>query len=180
VGEDFDYVNVDFGNLVNRYLEHLEIDQRILAKYLVISGNDIRNIIAGKKGVVLKTAEKTASFFGLKYFQMANPDFPVPEEANLPDEILTFIASNKPKTYGEHDLNEALKEIFNGNFLEIPRTTTEIANELPHSIPSTVRTASRISDAIKKGTWDGLIAKLPKPDGERQRYQLVKFIGKYA
>jgi hypothetical protein len=176
--------SAQFGGQIKKYLKCFNLYPEDIAYALKTNTESIALIINGNKRVYLETIEKIADLFGLAYYEMGNPDYPIPSEKDLPENTKLIIKKREidgePKKYGDHDINQSLDDIFRGSFLEIPRTTTEIAKELPHSIPSTVRTASRVSDAIKKGTWDGLIAKLPKPDGERQRYQLVKFIGKYA
>lgn len=181
MGKKLFSASAQFGEQIKTYLKRFKLYPEDIAYALKTNAESIVKIINGDKSVYLETVEKIADIFGVKYYQMADPEFPLPSKKNLPENTKTLIeerkASGEPKKYGDHDLNQELDKIFRGNFLEIPRTTTEIANELPRSIPSTVRTASRVSDAIKKGTWEGLIAKLPKPDGERQRYQLVKFIG---
>jgi transcriptional regulator with XRE-family HTH domain len=176
--EEYLITSLEFPEQVKSYLKYFKISYLDLAKAIKMSSNAMNEMLDGKRGIMLLTMVKIAAFFGLKYYELGNPNFPFPSEDKLPLPTKLLIGKRKvngePKKYGDHDLNQALDDIFKSNFLEIARTSREIADKLPDSIPTRVRTASRVSDAISKGTWEGLVVELPKVKGKKF-YQLVEF-----
>ncbi|NVM62249.1 hypothetical protein FHW88_000525 [Mucilaginibacter sp. SG538B] len=155
---------------VKRICEHC--GSTFTAKTTVTRFCSINEIIDGDKGVVLKTLEKIAAFFGLKYYEMGNPNFPIPPEDKLPTTTKLVIAKRKvegePKKYSDHRLTEALDAVLSGSYLEEPRTSKQILTQLPEDVRTAIKNeARRITDLLKREPRCFLVKKF-KIEGSRE------------
>jgi len=183
VPQKYSYVSIDFGKQVSRYLSEFKLAYTDLAKLIRMSSIDIQEIIAGKKGVVLITAEKISRVFGLAYYEFGNIEFPLPSFDELPENTKAVIKqrmkAGPPKQFGDHDLSGALDDILNGSFLAEPRTAKEILAQMPASVRAAVQNnAARITDLLKRKPRS-LRVKRFKIDGEKElKFQLIEFVAK--
>jgi len=177
VSEEYSYVSVDFGKQVKRYLLKFKLAHTDLAKLIKMSSVDIQDIIDGKKGVVLITAEKISKVFGLAYYEFGNAQFPLPAFDELPKTTKILIAEREkvgpPRQFADHGLVNALDKVLNSNFLKDPHTAKEIFAQMPKAVQETVKNAARISDLLNREPRSLLVQKF-KIEGSREYwYQLL-------
>ncbi|WPU95748.1 hypothetical protein SNE25_09480 [Mucilaginibacter sabulilitoris] len=146
-----------------------------------MSSVDIQDIIDGKKGMVLITAEKIGRVFGLTYYEFGNPKYPLPAFNELPESTKVLIAERKkvgaPRKFVDHGLADALDKILNSHFLKEPHTAKEIFAQMPMAVRDLVRNAARISDLLNREPRSLLVIKFKIKGSREYSYQLIEFAG---
>lgn len=176
-------VLVEFGGQVKKYLKHFQLTESDLSRLINSNTNDIQEILSGDKGVVLKSAEKISSVFGLRYFELGNPRFSIPDIERLPDQTRKVIIDRKKKGVPviirnyENDIAGNLDRIINESSLfHSPVTAEEIRLVFPEDIRDTIK-ATRITDLLKKSGRDQYVVKVGKK-GKEYLFQLKEFVKK--
>jgi len=162
--------SIEFGLQLDAYIKHFGLERTDIGNLLSTTVRSIDKIIAGEKGVVLKTMEKIAGFFGIAYYEMANPNFPFPTLEELPqstrDIILNRENSDKPDRDYEAQFTKHLEDIVKGNFLREEHTAKQVLGEMPKEIRENEKyKPARITDAFKNGA----LAKFVVVVGKRGR-----------
>nr|WP_068892565.1 hypothetical protein [Pedobacter panaciterrae] len=174
-------VSIEFGKQLLKYLKHFGLIEADLARLIKSNTDDIKEILEGKKGVVLKSAERISNVFGLRYFEFGNPKFKLPNIKDLPDQTRDLILNRKEKgvtqinrNYGI-DLAGNLDKILNSTFLSTPHTAEEIWAQLPEEVRSKVE-PRRVTDLLGKSPRNFMIEKIPPASGggRKSRYVLKK------
>jgi hypothetical protein len=174
-------VSIEFGKQLLKYLTHFGLIEADLARLIKFNTDDIKEILEGKKGVVLKSAERISNVFGLRYFELGNPKFEIPKVKDLPKQTTDLILNRKEKgvpqvnrNYGI-DLAGNLDIILNSGFLNTPHTAEEIWAQLPEEVRNKVE-PRRITDLLGKSPRNSMIEKIPASAGEgkKNRYILKK------
>lgn len=173
-------VSIEFGKQLSKYLRHFGLTGGDLARLINSNTDDIREIMAGSKGTVLKSAEKISNVFGLRYFELGNPLFSIPLIEYLPEETQKFIEKRKVRGVPvinrnySNDIAGNLDKIINeSDVLHFPVTAEEIRLRLPKEIRDTIK-ASRITDLLKKSGRDKIVIQVDKR-GKEFLFQLKEF-----
>ena len=169
-------VSIEFGDQLIKYLKHFGLIEADLAK-LISSTNtdDLKEIRGGKKGVVLKTAERIANIFGLRYFEFGNPTFALPKTEDLPKDTQNAIENRKkkgnPEIIRNNDLNLGVhvKKALKSGQLGDEFTSSQLLKLLPNNIRPLI-TSRRITDLFRKGELKDKVedtGKTVKVEGKR-------------
>jgi hypothetical protein len=176
-------VSIEFGDQLIKYLRHFGLIEADIARLVKSNTDDIREILDGQKGVVLKTAEKISNAFGLRYFELGNPKFPLPKIKQLPEETQDAIKYRKEKgtaqivrNYDNDIAGNLDRIIYETDLLHQPVTAEEIRLHFPEDIRDTIK-ATRITDLLKKSGRDQLVIQVDKK-GREHLFQLKEFVGK--
>ncbi|WP_432328141.1 hypothetical protein ACRQ5D_34275 [Mucilaginibacter sp. P25] len=152
-----------------------------LATLINFSTNDIINIINGKKGIVLLTAEKISKVFGRRYFELGNPNFPISTEDDLPQSTKIAISlresKGQPKKYSDHKLGKNLDSIIGTSFLHVPRTSQEMFDQLPENVKTEIKSHHRVTDLMQKPKKQKLVATIISED-DQLTFQLREYAPK--
>ncbi|WP_442588246.1 hypothetical protein ACSBL2_19590 [Pedobacter sp. AW31-3R] len=173
-------VSLEFGLQVKKYLEHFGLTEGDLSRLINSNTNKIQDILSGKTGIVLNSAEKISNVFGLRYFELGNPLFSIPLIEYLPEETQKFIEKRKVRGIPvinrnySNDIAGNLDKIINeSDVLHFPVTAEEIRLRLPKEIRDTIK-ASRITDLLKKSGRDKIVIQVDKR-GKEFLFQLKEF-----
>ncbi|MFA6071819.1 MAG: hypothetical protein WC810_24855 [Janthinobacterium sp.] len=150
-------VSIEFGDQLIKYLKHFGLIEADLVR-LINSTNtdDIKEILSGKKGVVLKTAERISNIFGLRYFEFGNPKRPIPKITDLPKATQAAILERKkkgnPEIIRNNDLNLGVhvRNVLASAKLANEFTSSDVLKLLPAEIINQI-TSRRITDLFRKG-----------------------------
>lgn len=174
-------VTIEYASQLEKYLKHFGLIEADLARLIKsISTDDIKEVLSGKKGVVLKTAEKISNVFGLRYFEVGNPKFSFPKIRELPQETQTAIEYRKEK--GAVQINRNFDNDIAGNLdrlihetdlLKNPSTAEEIRFSFPIEIRDTIK-STRITDLLKKSGRDKFVIQVGKR-GREHLFQLKEY-----
>ena len=168
-------VATEFGKQVLKYLKQFGLTEADLARLINSNTDDINDIVSGSKGVVLKSTEKIANVFGLRYFKFGDPDFPLPKINDLPDKTQAAINNRRERGVPQinrnydNDLAGHLDVILTTDFLKTTRTAREIWQQLPEEVRNKI-SPRRITDLLGKSPRNTIVVK----DGKRGREQLFR------
>lgn len=192
----------EYAQILKKYLNHFALESIDLA-FLVETRKDIIDgLLEAKSGVVLKTLDKIAQVFGLKYYEMGNPEFPLPQMEKLPSATLDRIRYRKTmgpyieQNYTPSEINEKLIVILsslreneeflmeniakriNTIFPEKPVNTSLVIDRINKSFSTYFEKTDR-KDLYKKGKgakpyYYKTVKKLPKEIIEKAKQTLNK------
>ncbi len=150
--------------------------QELLATLMGTRGAYIVMVEKGKVGIGLANLEKYARFFGVTYYEMGNPDYPVPTWDELPPasklkinkakDAIASQAQDRKVVYRDRTINaKQLHELYAGGYFGVPRTSRETFRTLRPDIPESeypkhFRNIAKISDTLSKGKFAKLLDKL--------------------
>jgi len=170
-------VSVEFGNQLKSYLKHFGLIEADVARLIRSNTDAIDEILVGEKGIVLKTAEKIAWIvFGIRYFELGNPKFPIPKKKDLPLETQEAIVERKKKGVPEINRNTDLNlplhvnNVLKSGRLKREFTSSDVLGLLPDNIKEQIPSI-RVTDLFKKGE---LRDKVEDTGGKRGREKLYR------
>lgn len=181
-------VAVEFGQQLEKYLNHYGLAEADVAKMIGSNTESIKQIIRGEKNIVLKTAEQISKVFGLRYFKFGDPEFDFLDAESLPEETRLIISKRRKIGKPVVDRNNELKLPYHiiaalkSENLPLEFTSSDLFNLLPVNIQQSIKQPSRITDAfIKNNDLKKLVVdtnRKRRADGKRGRglilYKLKK------
>ena len=174
-------VAAEFGRQLEKYLSRFQLIVADIARLTNSNTDAIDEVFDGKKGIVLKTAERISNIFGLRYFEFGDPNFPLPQIDKLPMATQKAILERKkkgsPEIVRNNDLNLAvhIKGVLTSGLLENEFTSSQLLKLLPVDISSQI-TSRRITDLFRKGELKDKVedtGKTVKIDGKRGPHEIV-------
>lgn len=180
-------VSREYAKIIEAYLKEFGLEPIDLA-YLVGTKKDvIDGLISQKNGVVLNTLEKIAAAFGVRYYQIGDPAFPVPTIDMLPEKTKgriryrEFEGASVSKTYNQLEINEkmiiflASKEV--GHEFLAEQIVSDIAKKYDEKLEVGI-----VNDRLNK-TFNQYVKKTEKKEMNKKGsgpkpsyYQLIKEI----
>lgn len=178
--KDLINVSIEFGFQLSKYLAHFELIEADLARVFNTNSHYVKEILTGKKGTTLKTAEKYSNFFGTRYYELANPNFPMPNFESLPNTTKEAILHRKnigtkiiERNY-ENDIAGNLDKIIDETDLLLkPSTAEELRLQFPENIRDKI-TTNRITNLLKKSGRNKIVIKVGKR-GNAILFQLKEY-----
>lgn len=171
-------INTEFGEQLRRYLIKFELAEADISRLTRLSSKSVSDILIGSKGIVLKTAEQISSIvFGIRYFELGNPQFPLPRLEDLPESTQIAIANRKEKGFADNarniDLNlpKHVMIVLGSGRLELEFTSSDIWKLLPLDIQGQVKSI-RITDLFKKGELKDKVEDTGEKRGREKLYRL--------
>lgn len=169
-------VSKEFGDQLIKYLKYFNLIEADLARLINSNTDDIKEILDGRKGVVLKTAERISNVFGLRYFEFGNPKLPLPKIKNLPVETQETIKNREKRGVPERvfrntelNLNLYVKKALLSSKLAREFTCSDLLKLLPLKVQEQVNT-KRIINLFRKGELKDIVedtGKTLKIEGKR-------------
>lgn len=99
----------------------------------------IAKVELGQTNIGIDNIEKFAKFFGVKYYEMVNPTFPIPTYEQMPKRIRD-LKENVKKYKSDAPKGQRIKlapyidELLKTEFMKEPRTLNEIAEALKNKV----------------------------------------------
>lgn len=107
-------VSKEYAKVLSEYLQKFGLESIDLS-YLIGTKKDvIDGLLNSTNGVVLRTLEKIANVFGLRYFELGNPKNPIPTFDSLPEKTKKRIkyraseGASQEKSYNQLDINDKI------------------------------------------------------------------------
>ena len=171
-------VNIEFGNQLGKYLKYFGLIEADIARLTKLSTYSVTEVLEGQKGIVLKTAEEISSVvFNIRYFELGNPQFPLPKKRDLPTATQDAIAERKkkgtPKITRNTELNlpSHVNIVLKSGQLALEFTSSDILNLLPDNIKNQIK-STRITDLFKKGELKDKVEETGIKRGREKVYRL--------
>ncbi|SEN13605.1 Helix-turn-helix [bacterium A37T11] len=186
---------VQFARQLKRYRETFDLTQKYLAKSSGITLTYISVIEKGDSSVGLDILEKLANFFGVEYYEMGNPNFPVPSFDALPQKTKRAIAQlekeklaaaakaaqkkAEDKKDGKPGRAKQLHTLIANGFFDQAQTAKNTFKALHPNIPEADYAAytveiGKITNTLSSGKFEKLLDKLEPIKGSTA----VRFIRK--
>lgn len=166
----------EFGKIARKYREHFGFGQREIGDLSGLKQPEYSNIENGGKNIGIERADQVAAAYGLRYYEMSNPKFPIPDFADLPAETQAKIVAmrDKPKKNRDYknDLAGELDKIIESGFISQPRTAEEIWQQLPEELRKKVKPV-RISDLLGKEPRKSMVTKIRPLPGTGRAYRFI-------
>ncbi|SEM85720.1 Transcriptional regulator, contains XRE-family HTH domain [bacterium A37T11] len=166
---------IQFGKQLKKYRILYKLSQLKLAEAIGTDNSYIAKVEEGKLNVGIDNLHKFAHFFDVKYYELANPYFPLPSGKVIPTSIRDLLERTKkykadrPKQ-PRIKLSPFLDELLKSNFLKKPRTLAEITEKLSDKV---IVPQSRIAVLLGKHPRNKLIRVIP---GEEWGGRVNKFV----
>ncbi|WP_400261301.1 helix-turn-helix domain-containing protein [Sphingobacterium sp. SG20118] len=172
---------VEFGKQVKKYLDASGLSENDLAKLLNSSIKNVTEIISGNVGLTIDKMIKIGSIFNVTYYNLANPNFPLPNFTDLDELTKDLIEKRKITGVKTKDKNHALANELNRLIKEGSLNQPNTAkNLLTHMTPSLwKRNPSEITSLLNKAPRNESIV-LIRPIKGVNYYIHKDFKGKYA
>lgn len=147
----------EFKKRIKEFRIHFGLSQEDMGKFIGVDRNVYNRIETGSKNIDLNEADLIANIFGLRHYQLANPQQTKPELTSLPFPTLRLINLRKIRGSELPDYEKDIagnldKIIFETDFLHVLRSAEEIRLKFPDNI----------RDTIKSGRITDLLGKLPR------------------
>lgn len=166
----------EYGNRVRTFRKEANISQEALATFAQLYQSYIASIEKGDVNIGILAQQTLSNTFGVKHYQLSDPDFPIPPKNVLRENIRRYItARNIDPAYLKDKFPNYVKymdELLQSGFLNEPKTTKEIAEKYKNEYELEI-TPSRITDILSRGTRKDKIDIIRSACGKRNRYKLT-------
>lgn len=179
-------VSKEYANQLKKYMKHYHLFEQDIANLANSNVEVIYGVINCEKGIVLKTLEAIANIFGLRYFELGNPEYPMPASNTLPKKTIEKIEWRKKQgppiqtKYNIINLNQQITGVLSNYSLEAKFVPSDIFGALPSETKETIKKASRITDLFAEELIEYVekTGEKKKVEGKRGRqeeyYRLIK------
>lgn len=178
-----------FGKQLQKYRQEVGLTQEEYGKIHGVGQRYIASMELGKRDFQLNTMQKHASTFGVNYFQLGDPDFPIPRLDQMPTAIRRAAekaAKKREKALVEKEAKREsggkiykvgtaaeLHKLIAEGFFDVPRTSREAYLKLNPKIDEKELTEydrieiGKITGTLSKGKFTKLLDKLVPTDGNK-------------
>jgi hypothetical protein len=174
--------SIEFGKQLEKYMSHFGLISADIAR-LIDSTNieGVKKIQNGKKGIVLKSAERIANIFGLRYFELGNPKHHLPRFEDLPLVTQDAIAKRKESGITETSRNKDLhlpkhvRDALNHKQLASEFTSADVMEILPKNVQQQIKSI-QITHIFNNDEFKALVedtGKKKKIEGKRGPSQII-------
>jgi transcriptional regulator with XRE-family HTH domain len=162
-----------FGIQLDRYINASGLTQEEFASYMQTGAAYIRKILKGKTSVGIDILEKYALFFGVQYYEMCNPKFPIPSFESMPATLRNYVKQMKSerlekKGTPRQKLAPFVDDVLATNFLKTAKTADEFAEHIKYKVTTepgkisvllTSTKRNKIVRTIPGKEWGGTVNK---------------------
>ncbi len=172
---------IEFGKQIKKFLNASGLSENDLAKLINSSIKNVTEIINGNVGLNIDKMIKIASIFNVTYYNLANPNFPLPDFMDLDKPTKDLIEKRKitgVKTIDKnHTLANELNRLIKEGKLNQPNTAQNLLAYMDPSLKE--RNPSEITSLLNKAPRNETIILIRSIKG--MNYYVHKdFIKKYS
>jgi len=166
----------EYGNRVRTFRIEANISQEALATFAQLYQSYIASIEKGDINIGILAQRTLSDTFGVKHYQLSDPDFPIPSKDILRENIRRYITSknidpsylrDKMPDYGKY-----MDQLLRSGFLNEPRTSKQIAEKYKQEYELEISTA-RITNILSRGVRSSKINTSKSACGKLNKYQLI-------
>ncbi|SHH03431.1 helix-turn-helix domain-containing protein [Pedobacter caeni] len=167
----------EYAEQLKAYRKKVNISQEDFALALEIYQPYIASIEGGSLSIGLDKQEDIATCFGVKYYQLADPEFPIPSREELWKSIEAYVkAAGIEVGYMQNKapgLASYMDELLQSDFFEEWKLINEIVAELKERFGLEV-VSTRVSDILHQRPRRLLVEVKKAPKGNFNLYRLMK------
>jgi len=169
---------IEFGNQLKAYRHTAGISQERLAKALNIQQSYIGYIEKAETGLGIDKMADISSCFGVKYYDFANPDIPVPSKIILRNNIRAYLLLKNidPSYLDDEEAPQYAKNMdkyLATDKLEEPKNSYQIAAEYKIMFDEDIE-PSKVTDILTKAPRNKIVDVMKPTIGRGNIYQLKK------
>jgi len=166
----------EYGNRVRTFRKEANISQEALATFAQLYQSYIASIEKGDVNIGILAQQTLSNTFGVKHYQLSDPDFPIPPKNVLRENIRCYISSknidpaclkDKMPNYVEH-----MDELLQSGFLNEARTSKQITEKYKQEYELEI-SATRIANILTRGGRSNQINTIKSPCGKQNKYKLI-------
>lgn len=155
----------EYAERLKAFRKKAEVSQENLAKAIAVHQPYIAAIESGSLSIGIDKQEEIASFFGVKYYNLADPEYPLPSKQELRESIINYVKSANIETGYLDDetpgFSKHIDELLQTDFLANFKTAKEIAQECLERYDLKIA-ATRVSDILSRAARKKLL-EISKP-----------------
>lgn len=169
-----------YGKQVARYLKATSLSTADLAKMTKSNTDNVRSIIQGEVGLTLGKMIKIADLFGITYYELADPNFPIPTYSQLPEHTKAVIQRRKKIGTPKRDygalLAKNLDKLIQTDKVSVPTTSAILLAQMDKALET--RNPSEITNLLRKPPRNKFIVPLTKI-GAQHVFIMKEYLEKY-
>ncbi|QNK61308.1 helix-turn-helix transcriptional regulator [Pedobacter sp. PAMC26386] len=166
----------EYGNRVRTFRKEANISQEALATFASLYQSYIASIEKGDVNIGILAQQTLSNTFGVKHYQLADPDFPIPPKKVLRENIRRYLHQKNidPACLKEKIPNyvTCMDELLKSGFLDEARTTKQIADKYKQEYQLVISPA-RIAGILSRGSRSDHIDTIKSPCGKQSKYRLL-------
>ena len=168
--------NKAYGERLKAFRKEARISQESLAKLVDVFQSYIVSVEKGDINVGLNALVTMSEPFEVEYYQLSDPNFPIPSKSELRDRIKRYMFKKKidPGYLKDETPNLAtyMDELLKSDFFKVARTGKDIVEKYKTSFDLDI-TSSRIADMLSRKPRIDLID-IIKPENGRLNHYILK------
>ena len=167
--------NQRFRNLIKQYRRHFKLSQEDIAEFLGIKQNAYSAMETGRGNIDLDKVDSIAKIYGLRHFQLLQPNQKPPKVNDLPTETRKKVLARQAE--GKNPRNDSLAlpsrvmEVLLSGSLSKEFTSSEVWTQLQETTRSQIKPV-RITDLFNKGELKEKVVDSGKKRGREKLYRL--------
>ncbi|MGY0041600.1 helix-turn-helix domain-containing protein [Pedobacter sp. NJ-S-72] len=166
----------EYGNRVRTFRKEANISQEALATFAQLYQSYIASIEKGDVNIGILAQQTLSNTFGVKHYQLSDPDFPIPPKKVLRENIRRYITSKNidPASLKDKMPNYAgnMDELIQSGFLNEARTSKQIAEKYKQEYELEI-SAARIANILSRGVRSNKISTIKSACGKQNKYRLI-------
>jgi len=173
-----DKAKIEFGIQLKKYRINAGISQGQLAQAIEKNQSYIVSIEKGDRSLGIDYMETLSAYFGVKYYDLANPKFPVPSKSELRKNIRQYCVVNHidPSHQDEKISPNYARNMdiyLASNLLAEPKTSYQISVDYVEMFDETIR-PSKVTDILNRAPRNELVDIIKSDRGKVNVYKLRK------
>ena len=168
---------LEYAERLKAYRKEAAVSQENLAKAIGVHQPYIADIESGTISIGIDKQEQIAAYFGVRYYEFADPNYPIPDKTELREHIEEYVKStNTEPGYLKDESNRYsryLDELLGTAFLQEAKTAKEISDEIATRFNVSIQ-PTRVSDILSRAPRKHLLVIIRPVAGRGNQYQLKK------
>lgn len=172
----------ELGEQIKRYLKKSGLNIKDFAKLIKSNTTNVESIIAGQVGVTVVKLIAIANLFGVAYYNLANPTYPIPSKSELTKNIKNVIENRKiigdKSIDNKRILSKELDKLISEGHANTPTTSKILHNKMDHRLSE--RKTSEITSLLGNSPRKESIIPLKHSYNKQKIYIHKKYIHEYS
>lgn len=161
-----------FGAQLKRFRAVTGLTQKEFSAFTGTTDSYLGKVERGIINIGADNMEMYASTFGVKFYELANPNFPVPKLEEMPNTLQEYVYSirNIRKSGSKMPalkITKYLDPIIESDFLTTPRTAKMIAEEIKMKVDVTIP-PGRITSELTKAPRNAKVKVVSRPANRKE------------
>lgn len=170
---------IEFAHQLKAYRKVAGISQENLAKAMGVAQPYIAIIEKAELGIGIDNMAEISACFGIRYFDFANPDYPIPSRTEILNNLKKYLsAKGIDPSYLEDErapsYTKKMDVYLSVANLSEPKSSYDIAEEYNAMFDDVTITPSKVTDIFSHYPRKRMVEKIPTRKGEHNLYRFRK------